>query len=188
MTDLNLPPAPPPAPPPQATPPTGTPGRGMRIALAVSLALNLGVAGLVGGLLFEGGPRGRSEIVRDLGFGPFDEALRPEDRDVLRKAMQSRSGDLRAAGDQMRSDAVSILGALRAVPFDKVALTAALQGQEQHLTARLKLGNAVFGDFLAGLSDQVRIAFADRYEHHLKRPKGDAPVAQMSVKRQCEFY
>ena len=169
MSDQTLPPS------AQPTPPTKMPGRGVRIALAVSLALNLGVAGLVAGLLVEGGPHGPGDMVHDLGFGPFDEALRPQDRDTLRKAMQSRSGDLRAAGKDMRSDAVAILAALRAVPFDKAGLMTALQGQEQNLTTRLQLGSAVLGDFLAGLSDQDRMEFADRYEHHLKRPRGGAP-------------
>ena len=156
---------------PQATPPTPTPGRGVRIALAVSLALNLGVAGLVGGLFLEGGPGGHDGMVRDLGFGPFDAALRPEDRDALRKNLRSRAGDVQAAGRAMRGDATAILLALRASPFDKAALSGALSAQEQHLEMRLKLGNAVIGDFLTGLPDQERAEFADRYERHLRRPK-----------------
>ena len=167
MTDLNLPP------PVTATPPTPAPGRGVRIALAVSLALNLGVAGLIGGLWLEGGPGGHGDMVRDLGFGPFDAALRPEDRDALRKRLQDHAGDLKAAGQEMRGDAAAILLALRATPFDKALLTGALLSQEQHLETRLKLGNQVIGDFLVALPDQERTEFADRYEHHLRRPKNE---------------
>ena len=49
-------------------------GRGVRIALGISVALNLLVVGLVAGaVLRDGGPRER--MVRDLDFGPFTEAL-----------------------------------------------------------------------------------------------------------------
>jgi hypothetical protein len=51
--------------------------RGVKIALALSVALNLAVAGLaVGAWLSDDGPR--RGMPRDLGFGPFSEALDPK--------------------------------------------------------------------------------------------------------------
>jgi hypothetical protein len=152
MTDPTLPPAPPPAAP-------AKPGRGLRIALAVSLALNLGVAGLVGGMILHGGPRMHGDMVRDMGFGPFDEVLRPEDRDALRKGLQQRAGDL---------------AALRADPFDPAGLTAALDGQRQHLADRLSLGSGLIRDFLLALPQEDRLDFADRLEARMKHGR-DAP-------------
>ena len=167
MTDLNLPPvSPPPAPPPK-------PGRGLRIALAVSVALNLGVAGIVGGSFFHDGGGGRSNMIRDMGFGPFDEALTPDDRDALRKSMVQRAGDLRAARQQMESDATAILTALRASPFDPAGLTAALGAQEQHLADRLTLGTGLMRDFLVALPQDERAEFADRLEEHMRHGRGD---------------
>ena len=167
MTDPNL------APPP-TNPAMPRPGRGLRIALAVSLALNLGVAGLVGGSFLHGGPGGRGDpMARDMGFGPFDEALRPEDRAVLRKSLVQHAGDLRAARREMQTDATAILTALRADPFDPAGLTAALAIQEQHLADRLRLGSGLIRDFLAALPQQDRLDFADRLEGQMRHGRGD---------------
>lgn len=164
MTD-NLPPL---APPPPAT------GRGLRIALAVSVALNLGVLGLAAGAILHDGP-GRPGMVRDMGFGPFDAALRPEDRDDIRKSLMRHAGDLRTARAEMQADAKAILAALRAEPFDPAQLTGALGAQQQHLAERLKLGTGVIGDFLVNLPAEDRIAFADRLEAQMKHGRGGPP-------------
>jgi Heavy-metal resistance len=56
------------------------PGRWMRVALVLSLAVNLLVAGMAVGVALRGGPP--ETAVRDLGFGPFAAALSPADRDT----------------------------------------------------------------------------------------------------------
>ena len=157
MTDTNIPP---PAPPPAT-------GRGVRIALAVSLALNLGVAGLAAGAFLHGGP-GKRDMIRDMGFGPFNEALRPEDRDAIRQNLIGHIGDLRNARSEMQADATAILTALRAEPFVPAGLTAALAAQQQHLTDRLKLGSSVIEEFLVNLPTEDRLEFATRLEDHMR--------------------
>ena len=118
--------------------------RGIKIALAVSVALNLAVAGLVSGFVWHGGPAGHGDMmVRDIGFGPFDEALLPEDRDALRKAIRARFGDIRAARRQTMEDAQAILAAMKAEPFDATTLSAALDLQAEHLGDRLEFGSAI---------------------------------------------
>lgn len=152
-----------------------TTGKGLRWALIASLAVNLGVAGMALGAWFHGGPGGREAMVRDLGFGPYDDALRPEDRDALRAAMRGKLGDLVASRRQIAGDVTAVLAALRADPFDAEALDTALAAQQAHLSARMKLGNDTMRDFLAGLSQADRLAFADRLEAHLKRGRGAMP-------------
>ncbi|NBZ87690.1 periplasmic heavy metal sensor [Stagnihabitans tardus] len=132
-----------------------------------SLALNLLVAGLAVGAWVKGPPGMRDG--RDLGFGMFDEAFRPEDRMALRDAVRARAGDLRAARGQMAGDLAAVAAALRAEPFDATALKAALATQQEHLTARLRIGSEVIGDYLAGLSPKDRAAFAERLEARAKR-------------------
>lgn len=144
--------------------------RGLKIALAVSVALNLGVAGLIAGVAWHGGPGGRGEMmVRDFGFGLFNDALSPEDRQALRQSVMGRAGDIREARRQMQADGASILAALRANPFDPAALTAALDAQAGHLGERLKFGSDVIRDHILGLSPQARDAFADRLERRMRR-------------------
>lgn len=137
--------------------------------LVASLAVNLGVAGLALGVWFHGGPGGRGPMVRDPGFGPYDDALRPQDRDALRTAIRGKLGDLATSRQQMAADITAVLATLRADPFDPVALDAALAAQQAHLSARMKIGNDTMRDFLTGLPQADRLAFADRLEAHLKR-------------------
>ncbi len=141
--------------------------RGVRWALIVSLAVNLGVAGMALGAFLHDGPGRRGDMIHDLGFGPFDQALRPQDRDALKAAMGAKAGDLRASRAEVAQDAVAIVAALRLQPFDPSALDAALTGQQSHLSARMKLGGAALRDFLTGLSQQDRLDFADRMERHM---------------------
>jgi uncharacterized membrane protein len=154
MTESTVPSAPKPA-----------NGRGLRIALAVSVALNLAVAGIVAGALLRGGPHGN--MVRDLDFGPFTEALSPRDRLALRRDFLARTPDMRDLRKGMRDDLDGMLRALRATPFDADALRAAMANQGQRTADRLKLGQDLIFDRIAAMSAQDRAAFADRLEDRL---------------------
>lgn len=153
----------------------GRPGRGLRLALALSVAVNLAVAGLVVGMAWHGGPMGRGAMLRDMGFGPFEGALRPEDREALRGALRGRLGEIRQARQQMQEDIERILAALRAEPFDEAALAEAMAAQAANLNERLDFGSAMLRDHLLSLSAAERQGFADRMEHRLRGgPEGDA--------------
>ncbi len=147
-----------------------------RWVLIASLGLNLVVAGLGLGAFIHGGP-GRAGDMLDLGFGPFDNSLRPEDRDAVKAAMRAKSGALSAARAAMVADSVAVLAALRTNPFDATALRTALASQEDHLNARLKLGTDTIGDYLAALTEKDRLEFADRLEHHLRHGKEPAAAS-----------
>jgi uncharacterized membrane protein len=166
MTDVNQ--------PTPANPPTRAPHRGLKIAFAVSVAMNLAVAGLVGGMALHGGPGQRGEgFVRDMGFGPFDGALSPEDRESLRKTIQGRSGDIGTARNHMQADALAILSAMKATPFDPATLSAALEAQAAHLGERLKFGSAIMRDYLLALPEDARRAFADRLEQRMRHGRAN---------------
>jgi len=148
--------------------------RGMKIALAVSVALNLAVLGVVGGLALHGGPDGPGGMgVRDLGFGPFDEVLTPDDRANLRQSLVQKVGTLKSSRQQMMADGAAILTGLRADPYDAVALAAAMDAQAAHMTERLKLGNSVIRDYLVALPPQARHEIADRLEQRMRHGRGD---------------
>lgn len=141
--------------------------------LVGSVGLNLLVAGLAVGAFVKGPPG-----LRDLGFGPFDEAFRPEDRRALREAVRARAGDLRSARVQMTRDVQAVVVALRAEPFDAGALSAALAAQQANLAQRLQIGSEVIGTYMAGLSPEERLALADRIEDRARHGKGDKDGAR----------
>ena len=149
----------------------------IRLALIASLAVNLAVAGLALGAYLHYGPNGRGEVVRDLGFGTYDDALRPQDREALKQAMRAKSGAVKETRAQVTADATAVIAALRATPFDPKALDAALSGQQDHLSARMKLGNDTMRDFLTNLAPQDRLDFAARLEHHLQHGRDAVPPA-----------
>lgn len=146
--------------------------RGMRILLISSLALNLLVVGGVGGLILKGPPH-HPDLVRDLGFGAFTEALSDADRAALRSDFLRRTPDLKAKRAEMRGDLDLVLGALRATPFDPVALDAALARQTTRIQARLAIGQTLMRDRFVAMSPQDRAAFADRLERSLLRHRDD---------------
>ena len=157
-----------------STPPAVT-SKTLRWALIGSLGVNLAVAGLAIGAYVHDGPGGHGEMVRDIGFGPYDDALRPEDRDVLKQTMRAKAAAVKETRADLSADATAVIAALRTNPFDPKALDAALAGQQDHLTARIKLGNDTMRDFLTSLPQQERLDFADRLEHHLQHGR-DAAV------------
>lgn len=141
--------------------------RGIRIALAISVALNLAVAGLAAGAwMKEGGNRG---LPRDLSFGPFSEALGPEDRRALRAALLDRAPGFRESRVAAREEFAALLTALRASPFDAAALQSALKAIETRAAERLDLGRDLIGTRILQMSDADRLAFADRLEAGLRR-------------------
>ncbi|MDZ4309356.1 MAG: periplasmic heavy metal sensor [Cypionkella sp.] len=154
------------------------PGKGLRIALAVSVALNLAVVGVFAGSFLkdheEGGPRG----VREIGFGPFTEALSREDRKALRKAVLARMPGIRQARQEAGQDARNLLGVLRAEPFDPAQLAALLEAQRVRMAGRFEVGQEVMRDLLVAMTPEARLAFADRLEQRLQhggKGRGDKP-------------
>ena len=151
----------------QPVPEGRTSGRGIRIALGVSVALNLLVAGLVAGaFLRDGGPRDR--MVRDLDLGPFTEAFRPEDRDALRRDFVERMPAMRDMRSEMREDFAALLSVLRTEPFDTDAARAVLERQRGRMQERVDLGQALILERLAAMSPADRAGFADRLERRLR--------------------
>jgi uncharacterized membrane protein len=148
-------------------PPQGT-SRGIRIALAVSVALNLGVLGVIGGAMLKGGPGHHGPMVRDVGFGFFSEALTPDQREDLRQRFVTGHPRVLSEWSAMRNDAFAVLAALRSEPFDPEALKQALAAQSQRMSDRLTTGQALIEEFLLALPDDQRAAFADRLEDRMR--------------------
>lgn len=149
-------------------------GKGLRVALAVSVALNLAVAGVLAGAAFRHGPEGgRMEMGRELGFGPFSEALSRDDRRALREALLAKAPDLRENRRQRSQDAQEVLGALRADPFAPEALTAVMDAQQRRMEGQLQLGQDLLREFLISMTPQARAAFADRLEQRLRPGRDD---------------
>lgn len=149
-------------------------GKGLQIALAISVAINLAVAGVVAGAMLNHGPDGgRMDMGRELGFGPFSEALSRDDRRVLREAFLAKAPDLRDNRRQRVQDAQALLGALRADPFAPDALAKLMDSQQRRMESQLQLGQDLLRAFLISMTPEARLAFAGRLEERLRPGRDD---------------
>lgn len=141
--------------------------RRLKIALAVSLAFNLCIVGVIAGVMLrDGPPRGGG---RDFGLGPLSEALSHEDRRALRKDFVARHPDIRDARRQMRAEFDAVVAALRADPFDPAALDGALAAIAARNQSLLDTGRELVAERLKAMTVAERAAFADRLEKRVGR-------------------
>ena len=154
--------------PPVVAPPAVVPsGRGLKIALAVSVAINLAIAGLAAGAWLNGRHEARGRGMSD--FGAFSEALSREDRRGLRRALITEAPAFRAARTAAEAAFAGVVTALRTEPFDPAALDAALAAVAARNADRLELGRALIATYLVGMEAEDRLALADRLEAQLAR-------------------
>lgn len=136
--------------------------RWMRIALAVSLALNLLVLGAVGGAMTMRGKWQGHERGAGFSGGPLTHALVPEDRREIGRQMRAAYD----TGQLPRSDRAAALDGLvahlRAVPFDPQAVADDLAARQTGMEAHFQLAQRLLLERLTRMTDAERTAFADR--------------------------
>ena len=138
----------------------------VRVLLALSLALNLLVIGLVGGAMARfGGPDGLRPPARSIGAVLYH-ALPGEHRRALRShSRQTRGGH----ANQRRGQIKAVSAAIRAVPFDADAISTVLDAHRSGLDrAQQSLQQAWLAQ-VEQMSDDERQAYAERLEHPPKR-------------------
>lgn len=150
-------------------------GRGLKIALALSLALNLAVVGLVGGAVLgaRGGAgedgRGGAPALRTLGLGPFAAALGRDDRAALRARIEADGAPLReerrAIGDALRT----VQAALLAEPFDRAAAEAAFAQSRARVVGLQQVGHGALLDQIETMTVDERAALAENLTRMTRR-------------------
>jgi hypothetical protein len=134
----------------------------LRVLLAVSLALNLIVVGLVGGALVmrerwhAHHPPQATRII-----GPLTRALEPADKRAIGREIRAA---YHARSDRARptADLEGLLADLRRDPFEAEAVAAHLRMQRARLSDRLELGQRLLLERLEQMSAAERAAYADR--------------------------
>lgn len=147
--------------------------RGLRIALFVSLALNLLVAGFViGSFVLHGPPHRGPGGGPEPQFAYFRAFTEPERQDLRRELFRSLHDGPEGAHARRGAFAEgyrSAVEALRAEPFDASRLSGILAAQAERATTARERGQAVLVDYLASMSPDARAAYADRLEAELDR-------------------
>ena len=138
----------------------GVPGW-VKIVLALSLALNLLVVGIVAGVWWRGAPHDHPRLAGARGGMALIAALdRAERRDIFRELR--RSGGLDRSG--ARLDAAEVLAALRAEPPQIDRLGALIDAQSARGQARqVRMRDALLAR-IGEMSAEDRRRYADRLE------------------------
>jgi uncharacterized membrane protein len=148
--------------------------------LVVSLALNLLVAGLVGGAMLRGRVDPAHAIGADGAFGTWSRAFSDEDGAALRAALRAERGTLRSNWRAEGQDRAAFVAALRADPPDLDRLAAIMARMGARATDRTTLAHRLLMARIADMSPAARRDFADRLEaafHRPHHPDGRPPRA-----------
>jgi uncharacterized membrane protein len=147
-------------------------GRGVKVALAVSLALNLAVAGLVAGAFLRHGglgERGHSAPALHTFGTPYMRALTPDDRRAVLSALRSAGGPDLPDREARREMFQEVLEHLRAVPFDAAALKRSVARQASAAVSTQQAAQAAWLSVVSGMTDAERAAYAEAVEEALRR-------------------
>ena len=136
----------------------------VKIVLAISVALNLAVVGVVVGAVAKDGRRMGDGAPKDMALGRFSEALSREDRRALRAAFLEKAPEIKDQRAAARAEFAVVVQSLRAEPFDPEAFRRALGAVEARNAARLSLGRDLIEARILGMSPEDRLAFAQRLE------------------------
>jgi uncharacterized membrane protein len=146
--------------------------RWLKIALVLSLAVNLLVAGLVVGAMVRHDRDGRGmrgDEPREFVRSPFLGALDGEDRRAVGRELMREEGSLRENRAELRARFERLLVAIRAEPFDRGAIEAILDEQRAAGARRLELAEEAVLDRLSAMTPEGRAAYADRLDRSLRR-------------------
>jgi len=153
-------------------------GRGVRIALFVSLAINLLILGMVGGAIWDNrgkiGPRANLGPAVDAGMVPFGQAMDRKQRDEFMQELATRNRELDNNRGRVREQMEDLVAAISSVPFDPDALQAAFADAQTSLVERQQIGADVLIERIAAMSDEERAEFVKRFRKSLRgmRPPG----------------
>jgi len=138
----------------------------IKIALALSLAVNLAIAGLAAGFALRGGPMaGRAP---SMGYAmPYVLSLPHDMRREVFGAVRRDEGvpDRRARRAEYRE----MITALQASPFDAAAVRAVLARQAEGASRVQSVAQNAWLDAVARLSDAERMAYTERMQDALDR-------------------
>lgn len=151
------------------------PSKPIRIALAVSLALNLLIIGALGGAYVA--EDDDDNIVAQHppppgavgAFGVFSRAMLPEDRRAIGDALRARGDEFRAGRRAERREVIAVIDALRGRPFDAATLTSVFESQKARAAERVSMGQKALIDRISAMSEAERQEYADRLEEVVNR-------------------
>ena len=142
--------------------------RWIKIALAVSLAVNLLIFGIVGGMAVRfGGPDGPPRMSEN--GGAYTHALTPKDRREIGKEIRQQFVEMRQGSTTLQEQYREMLEILKAEPFDRSAAEDVLGKQSGIVDQRRKVSERALLNRLEAMTPAERAAFVERLENGIER-------------------
>lgn len=147
--------------------------RRMRVVLIASLALNIACIGMIGGALWKNqrDPHGAMRAPMAPTASMYLRALDEEGRRSLGKKLRDHGRKDQRIPQEIRQGFEQALILLRAETFDEDAFSAVMQDHARHADDRLLAARTMFLSHLTSLSQDARVAYADRLEKSLRQPR-----------------
>ena len=142
--------------------------RGWRIVLAISLALNMAVVGIVAGFALRGKQNGPPQRF-DLSLGPIGAALSREDRRNISRELRNNHDLRRSRNGEMPQVIADLIAALRQDPPDAEALRAAAHAPAMRMMVVQRAASEALADRIMAMSPTGRADLADRIEDQSRR-------------------
>ena len=139
----------------------GTP-RWIKIALIVSVAANLGIAGVIGGAALRAPEIHRNNLEAPDGVAMLARAMPAAHQRELREGLRDRRGGLRPDREALRSLRGRFVLALRAEPFDIDAVNNVFADQRAMLSKLTEAGHDSVIEQIGKMSPQDREKYLRR--------------------------
>lgn len=141
----------------------------VKIVLAISLALNLGIAGIIVGLAFRGAHPPMPKFERERLSMPV--LLMPDEyRERFHTSIRERRSELREERGKLRQLRQKLISALQMEPFDISLVEAVLEEQRGLLTGLVKSGHDEVIRQIASMSEEDRAYYL---ENLLQNPRNE---------------
>jgi Spy/CpxP family protein refolding chaperone len=138
--------------------------RWLKIALGLSLALNVFFLGLTGGSLFQGKPERRGDAPNS-----FLATLSDERKTEVKAYFAKMREDRKSSREDTRAKWQQVREAMTATPYDRAALEAAMDAVMESRTDRRRTRNASMIEFVSSMTDAERQAFSDAMRERWQR-------------------
>jgi uncharacterized membrane protein len=139
----------------------GTP-RWIKIALIVSVAGNLGIAGVIGGAALRAPEIQRNNLEAPEGVAMLARAMPAAHQRELREGLRGRRGDLQPDREELRSLRGRFVVAMRAEPFDIDAVNDVFADQRAMLSKLTAAGHDSVIEQIEKMSPQDREKYIRR--------------------------
>lgn len=147
----------------------------IKIVLVISLAINLLIAGMVGGMMYRAnGVPHMDPHVRDAGFKVLVNALTRKDRFMMGRALREEFGNRDARLPAARLKINELVKVLEASEFDGDKVETILRSNALNIIPRQEAGLRMLTDRLKSMTAKERQTYVDRLDMAMSMGMGDA--------------